>query len=307
MELLASYGKRTKRDELAMGIVVSTDVIGANGRPFSLRTGQQLPGFVPGVAFSRAGHSLIMGKEGAAVKHADGRVVRLKVEGTGMIDPLFVGSALVMQDDPTRARGLGVFDLETGELRGRLEHDRMVYGTREVVEASLCAAREPDHVWVRDRSSLRAWDVGTVRCSQRIPAFSGTTFAGVGLLPDGMLATERSSSNAARNVVVVDGVSVVREREIAGTFMGVAFDRLIVQNIEKQELHVLDPSLELVETLSLREIGLVGFLPLWSDQREFLAVDWHNQVHHFGEASLRPSGVAAETPAPKKKASKKKA
>jgi hypothetical protein len=48
-------------------------------------------------------------------------------------------------------------------------------------------------------------------------------------------------------------------------------------------------------------------LALWSDQREFLIVDWNNQVHHFGEPSLRPSGVAAETPAPKKKASKKKA
>ncbi|MBL8720802.1 MAG: hypothetical protein JNL79_32745 [Myxococcales bacterium] len=307
MELLASYGKRTKRDEHAMGIVVSTDVIGANGRPFSLRTGQQLPGFVPGVAFSRAGHSLIVGKEGAAVKHADGRVVPLKVEGTGMIDPLFVGSALVMQDDPTRGRGLGVFDIETGELRGRLEHDRMVYGTREVVEASLCAARELDHVWATDRTSLRLWNLNNVRCSQSIPAQPGTTFDGVCLLPDGCVVTGQSGGGVAEKIVVFEGLLIARERELGGTLMGVAFDRLIVQDMEKQELHVLDPSLELVETLSLREIGLVGFLPLWSDQREFLAVDWHNQVHHFGEASLRPSGVAAETPAPKKKASKKKA
>ncbi|MBK7396439.1 MAG: hypothetical protein IPJ34_09100 [Myxococcales bacterium] len=306
MEVLASYGKRTKLDTRATGIVVSANVIGVNGRSFSLRTGQQLPGFVPGVAFSRAGHALVVAPGGAAIKHADGRVVSLKVDGTGMLDPLFVGSSLVMQDDPMRARGLAVFDIETGELRGRLEHDRMVSGTREVVEASLCAAREPDHVWVRDRSSLRAWDLGTVRCSQHIPGFNGTTFAGVGLLPGRTLATERSSADAARNVVVFDGVSVAREREIAGTFMGVAFDRLIVQNMEKQELHVLDPSLELVETLSLREIGLVGFLPLWSDQREFLAVDWHSQVHHFGEPSLRPSAVATEAAPPKKKASKKK-
>lgn len=307
MELLASYGKRTKLDTHAMGIVVSTDVIGANGRPFSLRTGQQLSGFVRGVAFSRAGHRLVVRPEGAAVAHSDGRIVPLKVEGTGMLEPLFVGSALIMQDDPTRARGLAVFDIETGALRGRLEHDRMVYGTREVVEASLCAAREPDHIWVRDRTSLRAWDLVSVRCSHRVPAVAGTTFEGVGLLPDGGLVTGRSDGGAGRKIVVFEGLSVAREREVSGNVMGVAFDRLIVQDIEKQEILVLDPSLELLERLSLAEIGLVGFLPLWSDQREFLAVDWHNQVHHFGEPSLRPPATANEAPPPEKKASKKKA
>lgn len=68
MELLASYGKRTRLDTHAMGIVVSTDVIGANGRPFSLRTGKQLSGFVRGVAFSRAGHLLVVRPEGARVR-----------------------------------------------------------------------------------------------------------------------------------------------------------------------------------------------------------------------------------------------
>lgn len=307
MELLASYGKRTKLDTHAMGIVVSTEVIGANGRPFSLRTGQQLSGFVRGVAFGRAGQVLVVGPQGAAVQHGDGRVVPLKVEGTGMLEPLFVGSALIMQDDPSRARGLAVFDIETGELRGRLEHERIVYGTREVVEASLCAAREPDHVWVRDRTSLRAWDLVRMRELQRVPAMVGTTFEGVGLLPDGGLVTGQSVAGAEKKVVVLEGLSVAREREVAGTFMGVAGDSLIVQDIEKQELVVLDPSLELVERLSLRELGLVGFLPLWSDRREFLAVDWHNQVHHFGEPSLKPVASPKQAPAPKKKASKKQA
>jgi len=306
MELLASYGKRTKQDTRATGIVVSADVIGVNGRSFSLRSGQQLPGFVPGVAFGRAGHALVVGAGGAAVKHADGRIVPLKVEGTGMLDPLFVGSALVLQDDPMRARGLGVFDIETGELRGRLEHDRKVYKTREVVEASLCAASEADHAWATDRTSLRAWDLRNVRCTQQIRAATGTTFQyRVGLLPDGGLVTGQSGEGAATKLVVFEGLSPVREREFPDsvTFMSVAADRIIVQSSDKKALLVLDSSLATTETLDLGGISCVECLASWSDQREFLIVDWNNQVLHFGEASLRPSGVAA----PKKKASKKKA
>lgn len=310
MERLASYGKRTKLDTRAIGIVVSSDVIGVNGRSFSLRTGQQLPGFVPGVAFSRAGHALVVGPGGAAVKHADGRVVSLKVEGTGMIDPVFVGLSLVMQDDPMRARGLAVFDIETGELRGRLEHDRKVYGTREVVETSLCAAREPDQVWATDRTSLRAWDLRSVRCTQQIAATTGTTFQyRVGLLPDGGLVTGQSAEGGPTRLVVFEGLSLARERVFPDsvTFMGVASDRVIVQSSDKKALLVLDPSLATTETLDLGGISCVECLASWSDQREFLIVDWNNQVHHFGEPSLRPSAVATEAAPPKKKASKKKA
>lgn len=310
MELLASYGKFVKQDSHAVGVVASRDAIGCNGRRFDLRTGRQEPGFLRGIAFSRAGLMLSVGAEGAVVEHPDGRKVPLAREGTGLLEPAFVGGAVVLQDDPARSAGLAVFDPETGALRGRLEHERTVYGTRAMVQAAVCDVGDGERAWVSDRSHLRLWNLKTVRCEAAVAAPSGHIALGVALLPDGALVTsvrplagDHLSGELAtvradvwiRKPLVHGSVAVVRDR-VCAVVLG--------PNLKGQSIDVFDATLERVEQIPLAEpLGVGELLALWSDDDEVLAVGWHGQVHHFGPSRLRPAqGDVAE--APKKPAKK---
>ena len=312
MELLASYGKRATRESGARAIVVSRDVIGCNGRPIHLRSGQPLPKFVRGVAYSRAGHLLVITPEGAAVEHPNGRIVALKVDGTGVLEPIFAGSALIMQDDPTRARGLGVFDLETGALRGRLEHERTTYGTRQVVEAFLHDAQDGRHVWASDNARLRCWDVESVRSVRDIAMPADTKCFGVALLPDGKVVTNvRPSADLTPErgeLLVFEGREIVRRHPAASSGFLVVGKRIILQPWLAKQLVVFTETFEPVETIPLPSaLGtLLPMMNLWSDADEFIGAGTFNQVHHFGDPSLKPEGAAREAPAVAKKPAKKK-
>lgn len=310
MELLASYGKRTARESGAMAVVVSRDVIGCNGKPIDLRSGQPLPKFVRGVAYSRAGHLLVITPAGAAIEHPGGRIVPLEVDGTGVLEPSFVGSALIMQDDPTRARGLGVFDLETGVLRGRLEHQRTIYGTRQVVEAFLLDAKDGRHVWASDNTRLRCWDVESVRSVRDITMPADTRCFGVGLLSDGNVVTNvRPSADAAPErgeLLVFEGGKVIHRCPAASSGFLVVGTRIVLQPWLAKQLVVLSETLEPVETIPLPQtLGrLLPMINLWSDADEFIGAGTFNQVHHFGEPALRPAGVSLEEPGPATKPAK---
>lgn len=318
MELLASYGKFSKQDSHAVGVVASRDAIGCNGRRFDLRTGRQEPGFLRGVAFSLAGHMLTLGAEGTVVEHPDGRKVAVAREGTGLLEPAFVGGALVLQDDPTRGAGLAVFDIETGALRGRLEHERTVYGTRAIVQASLCDAGDGERTWVSDRTHLRLWNLKTVRCEAAVAVPSGHIALGVGLLPDGALTTSvrpEGGDHLTGELAVVRGGVWSRKPLVHGS-VAVVRDRICAvvlgPSLRGQSIDVFDGALERVEQIPLAEpLGVGELLALWSDDEELLGIGWHGQVHHFGPSRLRPGSTAAEPgagkPAPKKKAAKKKA
>lgn len=317
MQLLASHGKRSTRESTALVVLVSRDVVGCNGKPVDLRSGVQGSGFVKGVAYSREGHLLIMGPEGASVQHPDGKVVPLKVEGPGVLEPVFVGSALVMQDDPMRSRGLGVFDVNTGALRGRLEHERVNFGPRSMVMTTMFNPNDGRHLWLTDVHRLRCWDLESVRCVREIAMPAGTTCASVAVLPDGGVVTsirpEGDPTPERAEVAVFNGDKIARKRSCASAGLLVVKDKIVVQVWNGAQLIVFDASLEPVETIPLPPtVGtLVPMLNLWSDDAEFIGAGSFNQVHHFGDAALAPKeGAPAESggakKAPAKKAAKKK-
>lgn len=116
----------------------------------------------------------------------------------------------------------------------------------------------------------------------------------------GELATVRGGV-WSRKPLVHGSVAVVRDR-IYAVVLG--------PSLRGQSIDVFDGTLERVEQIPLAEpLGVGELLALWSDDDELLGIGWHGQVHHFGPSRLRPStaaGSVAETPAPKKKAAKKR-
>lgn len=311
MELLASYGKRTARDSVALAAIVSKDTIACNGKLVNLRTGAT-GGVAGAIAWSRAGHALIVHEGSAAVRHPDGRKVPLAVEGTGMLEPLFVGSGLLMQDDPMRERGLAVFDVESGALRGRLEHERKVFGPRQMVSVAMFDVGDDRHVWLTDVSRLRLWDLQTVECTRVVPLPEGFEALGVGAFPSGAVVAgirpKGDFTPERAELAVFEGTALTRRRPAALGPWSVSGGRIVARPWQRNELVTIDEALETVATLPIEAtIDPTRVLPLWSGLDEVLVVGGFNQVHHFGDPSLKLA--VASSPEPKKaaKPTKKKA
>ena len=122
MKLLRSYGKRTKQDNVANVDVVSPTTIRYGARIINPRTGVETPVRTLEGNYARDGKALRNVAYKFHVAHPDGRSVPLKLHEMAANSAIFVGDALVMQDARMHNAPFGIFDTNTGEVRGRLEH-----------------------------------------------------------------------------------------------------------------------------------------------------------------------------------------
>ena len=150
-----------------------------------------------------------------------------------------------------------------------------------------------------------------MRCTQTVATPAGTFCTGVSLLGETLVVSIRPLDNdflraelalcskgawgVRRPMLHVSGI-VVRERIVVAT---------LTPQLKTRGLVILDGRLEPVAEIPVDEAWGIGrLLNLWTDREEFLALDWHNQVHHVGEALLRPKAPADAPPAVKKKPTK---
>lgn len=289
MNLLATYGKR------ATGVpfvdVVSASVIRHGAALIDLRKGTVV-GSLRTIdhVWSPEGRVLRNMKGVLRIIQPGGGAVDLQATSLAVKDPLFVGETLVTKDG---SEPFDVFDGTTGALRGRLTHS-----TKET--PVLCADRDGKHLWLSDTTELSCWNVERVERVARIetPAHC----RGVAVTPSGHLVTSLPDQRAIL-VLTKQGAEVARHVVDHHSFC-LAGDLIVVASSERPEFLVFDEKLSLLATLPKPpKVDLVTLKSLPWGAREFLAVDWNNQVHHYGEGQPK-----AEPPAPekKKKATSKK-
>lgn len=83
-------------------------------------------------------------------------------------------------------------------------------------------------------------------------------------------------------------------------------NRIVLQPWLAKQLVILNETLEPVETIPLPlTVGvLLPMMNLRSGADEFIGAGTFNQVHHFGDPSLKPASGTSEDAAPKEKPAK---
>ncbi|MGZ3417821.1 MAG: hypothetical protein ACXVEF_00890 [Polyangiales bacterium] len=312
IELTRSYGKRTRDDNVAWVTVVSETKVRLGATFIDLRLGAETGTSRDiDLAYARDGRILRRVGEALHVIHSDGRSVPMQLADISVKNPTFVGAALVTQDDRTSKAPYGVFDTNTGALRGRLEHTvdpRMP----QVLAPSLSDAKDGRHVWFSDVTSVRAWDVETVKCTKTLVVPANHHCRGVGVTKAGNIVTSirpvGGGASADELLVLAPNGDVIARRAQRHMSMAVAGDLIAVTDTAKNRVVFFDEKLEEQGAAALPpKENFAQLLELWSGLHEVVAVDGHNQIHHVADASLRPSSAEEPAAAPEKKPAKKPA
>ncbi|MBL0220219.1 MAG: hypothetical protein IPQ07_40910 [Myxococcales bacterium] len=116
--LLASYGSRTRADNVTQVDVVSETVVRSQAKLYDLRTGAVTKGLrTIDIAYAKDGRLLRRLGDAYQVIHPDGRAVILSAPDVSG-SCLFVGDAFVTKDNRyDRALPYGVYDTNTGVAR----------------------------------------------------------------------------------------------------------------------------------------------------------------------------------------------
>lgn len=294
MKLLASYGKRT--EGMPVVNVVSESVIRHGAALIDLRKGMPA-GSLRTIdhVWSPEGRVLRNMKGVLRIVQPGGAAVDLQVTSLAVKGALFVGETLVVKDG---SEPFGVFDGTTGALRGRLTHS-----SSEL--PFLFPDRDSQHVWLSDETELTCWNVERVERTSRIKAPSRCYR--VAVTPSGNVITSLMEKRASTILMLTkQGAEVARHAVDHHSFC-IAGDVIVVASSERPELLVLDEKLSLLSTLPMPpKVDVVELHSLPTGAREFLAADWHNQVHHYGVKTQASSSPAKKAPSkPKRPPSKK--
>lgn len=287
MELLASYGKRS--GGVPVVGVVSEPVIRHGAALINLRTGATVGSLRTIDHTWSAGGRVLRSKQGVHhIVQPNGSMVPLAIGNPS--SPRFVGETLVTQDHSAKGEPFAVFDGSTGALRGALTHSK--------AEPFLAVDPDGKRLWLSDVTELVCWDLERLEVVTRVavPKCYRIAFTAKG---------ELITTSLERGLVVVtrEGREVAR-RALPHRSFAKAGEVLVVASSEAPELLLLDDRLEPKGSVPLPpKVDLVELQSLPWGKPEVLAVDWNNQAHHYGDASLRPSG---ETVAPKMQTTVKK-
>lgn len=294
MNLLASYGKRAQG--MPVVNVVSESVIRHGAALIDLRQGTPV-GSLRTIdhVWSREGRVLRNVKGVLRIVQPGGAAVDLQTTSLAVKGPVFVGEALVVKDG---SEPFGVFDGTTGALRGRLTHS-----AKEL--PFLFPDRDSHHVWLSDETELTCWNVARVERTARIETPS-RCFR-VAVTPSGNLITSLMAKRASTVLMLSKQGTEVARHDVDHHSFCIAGDVIVVASSERPELLVFDEKLSLLSTLPMPpKVDVVELLSLPTDAREFLAVDWHNQVHQYGTGATKSPSTPEKKPSkPAKKSAAK--
>jgi len=298
-ELLETYGKRTRADEIATVEIVGESLVDFRGKRIDLRTGQPA-GRPPGFYASRDGRYFTYADGGMKLCHADGRSFVLPYRTLPPHPLVWIGRWLVFQDDPQHRHDLAVLDSHTGEVRGRIEGLLVERGMKlpEVVPVDDRTA------WIVEGPHARLFDLDAMTWRAQVAAPGGTRLLGFAPLPDGGFVAglrredDMEQDRLARLSAQGDVVHAVAAPWVNFARVG---ETIVAFSTKERRFTVRDLALSEIETLE-HDDDFATIHPLPSG-REWLAVGGHGQWYHFGAPSLRPAplaGPAAKRPAAKK-------
>lgn len=295
MNLLASYGKRT--EGMPVVGVVSASVIRHGAALIDLRKGAPV-GSLRTIdhVWSPKGRVLRNMKGVLRIVQPGGGAVDLQATSLAVRDSVFVGETLLTKDG---SEPFGVFDGTTGALRGRLTHS-----AKEL--PFLFPDRDGQHVWLSDQTELSCWNVERIERVARLETPSRCYR--VAVTAAGNLVTSLMEKRASTILMLTkQGTEVARHAVDHHSFC-IAGDAIVVASGERPELLVFDEKFTLRSTLPMPpKVDVVELRSLPTGAHEFLAIDWNNQVHHYGDGATpkQPEAVATK-PAAKKAPAKKK-
>lgn len=284
MNLLASYGKRS--EGMPVVNVVSESVIRHGAALIDLRKGTPV-GSLRTIdhVWSREGRVLRNVKGVLRIVQPGGAAVDLQATSLAVKGPLFVGETLVVKDG---SEPFGVFDGTTGALRGRLTHS-----AKEL--PFLFPDGDSQHVWLSDETELTCWNVERVERTVRIKTPSRCYR--VAVTPSGNVITSLMEKRASTILMLTKQGAEVARHTVEHHSFCIAGDVIVVASSERPELLVFDEKFTLLSTLPMPpKVDVVELLPLPTDAREFLAVDWNNQVHHYGAGATKSPSTPAKSP-----------
>lgn len=124
----------------------------------------------------------------------------------------------------------------------------------------------------------------------------------VAVTPSGNVITSLREKRASTILMLTKQGAEVARHVVDHHSFCLAGDLIVVASSERPEFLVFDEKLSLLATLPMPpKVDLVSLKSLPWGAREFLAVDWNNQVHHYGEGQPK-----SQPPAPEKKKSPSK-
>lgn len=294
--------------------VVSETVVRSQAKLYDLRTGAVTKALrTIDIAYAKDGRLLRRLGDVYQVIHPDGRAVILSAPDVSG-SCLFVGDAFVTKDNRyDRALPYGVYDTNTGALRGRLEQVPNQWGA---IQPTFAMTPDDGELWTDDVTSVRCWTMSNVVCTKRLDVPSGSSCLGVALTASGnVITTFRPANGANTNAEIVvlapkTGRVVSRRKQV---HMGVivAGEIIVAADPEAKRFVFFDEELREMGATPMASLeGYARLVPLWSGRQEFIAVDGFNQFHHYGSPSLAPrnapgasaekGAVAAKKPAAKK-------
>lgn len=305
MDLLASFGKRSEEGDVYVGVVSESEIrVGA--KVFDLRAGKEVRSLrTIDIVYGRDGRVLRNKRGVLSVVHRHGRDVPLALEDIGVNGPVFVGSSsLVVQDDRTKKKPFGVFDTETGALRGRMDPAPEV-SAGEMYAPSLYDPNDGRHLWMTAKTSLVCWDVERVEVTKTLPLPAGFRCEHLTMTESGHLVThltpERAKGEPSLVVLSKDGKEIARRPQKSVAFAR-AGGQIVVFDHDAHELLLFDERLTPLGSIpSTHGDDSLHLIELWSGATELIAVDDHQQVHHYGTKRAKPNAPAAPAAKPKAK------
>lgn len=305
MELLASFGKRSEEGDVYVGVVSESEIrVGA--KVFDLRAGKEVRSLrTIDIVYGRDGRVLRNKRGVLSVVHRHGRDVPLALEDIGVNQPVFVGSSsLVVQDDRTKKKPFGVFDTETGALRGRM-NPAPEASAGEIYAPSLYDPNDGRHLWMTAKTSLVCWDVERVEVTKTLPLPAGFRCEHLTMTESGHLVThltpERAKGEPSLVVLSKDGKEIARRPQKSVVFAR-AGGQVVVFDHDARELLFFDETLTPLGSIrSAHGDDALHLIELWSGATELLAVDDHQQVHHYGTTKRAKPKTPAPPAKPKSK------
>lgn len=300
---LASYGKRKRDDEITGVSIVSETEINHDGNIIDLRKGCVVrKNKTADYGYARDGRVVRTVGEDRVVIHPDGKQVKLAIDTADVNDPIFFDGAVLLEDYHHRKEA-AVFDTTTGALRARLEgHARDDYG----LFGPWLHASDRTTLWSSDGKTIRRFDIATVRETLAIPIDKKLRSLMLATTPSGDVVTTLRPAKGDRDddrLVLLDQTG--KEKAVAKLKVYMRFDRvgdnIVVFEDATERFAILDSALKEVASVPMPiKENYAEIVPLWSG-KEWIAVDGHNQFHHFGPANLKPAGAAAAEKKPAKK------